>query len=108
MSERRTLRERFEPRLKGRLIAGLLVGVLVGGVLGFLVGLLVFDGRAAATLGFALGGGVAGLLYGALLGSFSALESPDPGHEPSETRHPLSEPAIEEEGSRSSNGSDGR
>jgi len=40
---------------------------------------------------------IAGLLYGTLLGSFAGLESPDPGEEPSETRHPVSQPAIEEE-----------
>jgi hypothetical protein len=44
-----------------------------------------------------LGGIIAGLLYGTLVGSFAGLESPDPGAEPSETAHPLSEPAIEEE-----------
>jgi hypothetical protein len=36
--------------------------------------------------------------YGTLIGSFAGLESPDPGHEPSDAAHPLAEPAVEEEG----------
>jgi hypothetical protein len=89
--------ERFEPRLKSRLSLGLLLGVLVGGILGLLVGFLAFDGRGSAIVACGLGGVIAGLLYGALVGSFAGLESPDPGQEPSDTAHPLSEPAIDEE-----------
>ena len=97
MPQRRTLQERFEPRLKGRLFAGFLIGALVGGALGLLVGILFFDGRTGAIVAAALGGVIAGLLYGALVGSYSSLESPDPGREPSETAHPLDEPAVDEE-----------
>jgi hypothetical protein len=97
MPERQNSNERFEPRLKGRLSAGLLLGVLVGGILGVVVGFLAFDGRGAAIVACGLGGIIAGLLYGALVGSFAGLESPDPGREPSQTAHPLSEPAIDEE-----------
>ncbi len=89
--------ERFEGRLKGRLSAGLLLGVLIGGILGVVVGFLAFDGRGPAIVACGLGGVIAGLLYGTLVGSFAGLESPDPGREPSDTSHPLSEPAIDEE-----------
>jgi len=101
MTERQTLHTRFEPRLRGGLFAGFLLGALVGGTLGFVVGLLAFDGRTGAILACGLGGLVAGLLYGALVGSFAGLESPNPGDEPSETKHPLSQPAVEEEADRS-------
>lgn len=93
----RNLQERFEPRLKGRLFAGFLVGALVGGALGLVVGILFFEGRPGAIIATTLGGVIAGLLYGALVGSFSSLESPDPGAEPSETAHPLEDPAVDEE-----------
>lgn len=96
MPQRRTLQERFEPRLKGRLFAGTVIGVLVGGTLGLVVGILVFD-RTGAVIAATLGGVIAGLLYGALVGSYSSLESPDPGAEPSGTAHPLEEPAVTEE-----------
>ena len=97
MPERQQTLERFERRLKGRLSAGLLLGVLIGGILGVVVGFLAFDGRGPAIVACGLGGVIAGLLYGALVGSFAGLESPDPGREPSDTPHPLSEPAIDEE-----------
>jgi hypothetical protein len=97
MTDRKALREGFEPRLKGRLSAGLILGVLVGGGFGLIVGLFVFERRPGAIAACVLGGVIAGLLYGTLIGSFAGLESPDPGTEPSETEHPLSEPAIEEE-----------
>ena len=97
MTDRKTLHEGFEPRLKGRLSAGLILGALVGGSLGLLIGLFAFEGRAGAIAACVLGGVIAWLLYGALVGSFAGLESPDPGTEPSETQHPLSEPAIDEE-----------
>jgi len=74
-----------------------LIGIVVGGTLGSIVGFIAFDGRAGAIVACALGGIIAGLLYGALVGSFAGLESPDPGREPSETRDPLSEPAVKEE-----------
>ena len=90
MPQRRTLQERFEPRLKGRLFAGTVIGVLVGGALGLVVGILVFD-RTGAVIAATLGGVIAGLLYGALVGSYSSLESPDPGREPSDTERPIAD-----------------
>jgi hypothetical protein len=98
MPDRQNPNERFERRLKGRLSAGLLVGVLVGGILGVIVGFIAFGGRAPAIAACGLGGIIAGFLYGALVGSFAGLESPDPGQEPSETPHPFSEPAVDDEG----------
>jgi hypothetical protein len=68
----------------------------VGGALGLLLGILVFE-RVGAVVAATLGGAIAGLLYGALVGSFAGLESPDPGTEPSETAHPLEDPAVDEE-----------
>jgi hypothetical protein len=97
MPERQHTNELFERRLKGRLSAGLFLGVLVGGILGVIVGILAFEGRGPAIVACGLGGVIAGLLYGTLVGSFAALESPDPGREPSDTPHPLSEPAIDEQ-----------
>ncbi len=86
MPERQHTHEPFERRLKGRLSAGLLLGVLVGGILGVVVGALAFDGRAPAIVACGLGGVIAGLLYGTLVGSFAALESPDRDANPP-TRH---------------------
>jgi hypothetical protein len=97
MTEHRRLQERFEPRLKSRLFAGLLVGSLVGVAIGTVVGFLVFEGRPGAVVASALAGIIAGVLYGTSVGSFAGLESPDPGNEPSETAHPLSDPAVEDE-----------
>ncbi len=97
MSDRRLLHERFEPRLKGRLFAGLAIGAIAGTGLGWLVGFLAFEGRGAAILAVTLGGLIAGAVYGAIVGSFAGLESPRPGSEPSETAHPLADPATERE-----------
>ncbi|MGH7540786.1 MAG: hypothetical protein ACRELC_07295, partial [Gemmatimonadota bacterium] len=54
-------------------------------------------GRPEAIIATAIGGAIAGLLYGGLVGSFSGLESPDPGNEPTDSEHPLAEPPTEEE-----------
>lgn len=64
----------------------------------------MFEGRPGAIAASALAGVIAGLLYGTIVGSFAGLESPDQGKEPSETAHPLSEPAIEEEQAPVDNG----
>lgn len=69
----------------------------MGIAIGIAVGIFAFEGRAGAVAACAIAGLVAGLLYGTIVGSFAALESPDPGQEPSETQHPLSEPAVDEE-----------
>ena len=92
----RELRAGFEPRLRRRLSVGLVSGVLVGAVLGGVIGILAF-GRIGAVITTALAGAIAGLAYGAIVGSFAGLESPQPGAEPSDSEHPLSEPAVEEE-----------
>jgi outer membrane lipoprotein SlyB len=66
---------------------GALAGALVLGAVGLVVGLLVFDG--AGVWAVAIAGAVAGGLLGAFWGGMASLDSPDPGHEPAETAHPL-------------------
>ena len=57
-------------------------------MVGVLVGLLFFD-RSAAILASLLASAVFGLGVGMLVAGYSALESPDPGKEPSDTERPI-------------------
>jgi len=80
--------ERTWGRIQGRLLRGLVIGAIAGTLIGLVLGAIVFKGFGAI-----VGAGVAGLVglggLGAFWGVLSGLESPDPGHEPSEVERPL-------------------
>ncbi len=97
-----------EDRAWGRIQNGVLKGLLVGGVAGAIVGLIIgaivfqrLGAIAAAMLAGAIGLGGLGAFWGVL----ANLESPDPGHEPSEVERPLEVPELtsEEHNRRSPN-----
>jgi hypothetical protein len=88
-------------RIQRRLIAGMLTGAAIGVVVGLVLGAIVFQ-RIGAILAAGLAGaiGIGGI--GAFWGVLAALESPDPGHEPSEVEEPIFEHGLtrEEHGRR--------
>jgi hypothetical protein len=77
-------------RLGARLPLGGVLGAIAGALVGALVGLLFFD-RSAAILAAILASVVFGLGVGMLVAGYSSLESPDSGHEPSDTAMPVSD-----------------
>lgn len=87
--------DRVDPstRVRRRLLGRIVLGAALGSVAGLLVGLLL--GWAAfhrGSTGSSLGVGAAavfGAMMGALLGGYLSLESPRPGHEPSEVDRPV-------------------
>ena len=81
---------RFRRRLSVRLIGGVLLGAALLFGIGFIVGSLAF--RTSVAWGIAIGTAVFGGVAGALIGGMSSLESPDPGLEPSQFEHPVSDP----------------
>ncbi len=89
-----------EDRAWGRIQNGVLKGLLIGGAAGAIVGLIIgaivfqrIGAIAAATLAGAIGLGGLGAFWGVL----ANLESPNPGHEPSEVEHPLEVPELTSE-----------
>jgi predicted phage tail protein len=85
-------------RLSGRLPLGGLLGAIAGAIVGALIGLLFFEG-SAAILASILASTVFGVGVGMLVAGYSSLESPDPGAEPSDTAHPVTDrpEAVREE-----------
>jgi hypothetical protein len=86
-----------EDRTWGRIKDGLLKGMLVGGIagagIGLILGAIVF--RSIGAIAGAVIAGVIGLGgLGAFWGVLSGLESPAPGHEPSEVDRPLDIPGL--------------
>lgn len=89
-----------EDRAWGRIQNGVLKGLLIGGAAGAIVGLIIgaivfqrIGAIAAASLAGAIGLGGLGAFWGVL----ANLESPDPGHEPSDVEHPLEVPELTSE-----------
>ena len=80
--------ERFHKRIGSRLVVGAAVGLMSGLILGAAVGLWWFD-RVSAVAASAIAGSIFGLAVGMLVAGYSALESPDPGKEPSDTERPI-------------------
>ena len=75
-------------RIQDGLLKGLLFGGLAGAAIGLIVGAIVFQGITAVLTSMLAGAiGLGGL--GAFWGVLAGLESPAPGHEPSEVERPL-------------------
>lgn len=80
--------ERHIKRTGKRTVVGGAIGFVVGLTIGVAAGIINFEAFGAiAACGLA--GAIAGLAIGAFTGGMSGLESPAPGHEPSETARPL-------------------
>lgn len=75
-------------RTEKRSVLGGGIGLFAGLMIGVAAGLLNFD-ALGAVVACGLVGAIAGLAIGAFTGGMSALESPAPGNEPSETARPL-------------------
>jgi hypothetical protein len=80
---------RIHRRISSRLLLGAGVGLLVGGSLGAGGGLIFSSIGTPAFWGAVVFGCIFGLGIGMLLLGYSALESPDPGDEPSDTVRPV-------------------
>ena len=91
METRQQLRIRL--RISGRLLLGASVGLLVGASLGAGGGLIFSSVGRPAFWGAVVGGCIFGVGIGMLVLGFSALESPDPGEEPSDTVRPVKDRA---------------
>ena len=82
---------RIGNRLRGRLAVALVAGPLVGLAVGGLIAVLVFGSWGRGAFMTLVGGAIAGTLLALLWGGYSSLESPDPGREPSDTQHPVTD-----------------
>jgi hypothetical protein len=90
--------QRIRTRLGRRLLLGGAIGLACGLVVGALVGIWWFD-RTGAVVTSGIAGAIFGMAVGMLVAGYSALESPDPGKEPSDTERPIAdrtEPTREE------------
>ena len=85
---------RMGSRLARRLTIGLIGGCLIGLVIGAALGATFFEPGDLRFVMSTVGAVVAGTLLGGLWAGYSSLESPDPGHEPSATRRPMSDPEL--------------
>ncbi len=70
---------------------GALIGGAACGLVGLVIGLIVYRPGSTVMWVTFLGAGFFGALAGALAGGMSALESPDPGEEPSQFERPVSD-----------------
>jgi|SRR6186997_1659461 len=82
--------ERIHKRIGSRLVVGGAIGLACGLALGAVLGMWWFQ-RAGAVGASAIAGGIFGIAVGMLTAGYSALESPDPGNEPSDTERPLAD-----------------
>jgi hypothetical protein len=81
--------ERVRRRLPRNLFLGTVVGAVVGAIGGAIVGAAI-GGGSGAIIGLVVGAFfVSG--FGALVGGYGSLESPQPGEEPSQTEHPVTD-----------------
>jgi hypothetical protein len=81
--------ERVRHRLPKNLFIGTVLGAIVGAVGGAIVGAAI-GGASAAVIGLVVGAFfVAG--FGALVGGYGSLESPQPGEEPSQMPRPVAD-----------------
>ena len=76
-------------RLGRGILLGLGIGALAGVAIGTILGATMGTGGATKFWTFFVGAFVACSAVGALVGSYSSLESPQPGREPSDTERPL-------------------
>jgi hypothetical protein len=89
MATRTTRERRFRVRRRRNLVFGIVAGVVLGGAAGILLGLLAFGAGTPGMWAALVAGLIFGLVLGAFEGGMAALESPEPGHEPSQTTHPV-------------------
>ncbi|MBC8090870.1 MAG: hypothetical protein H7Y15_02810 [Pseudonocardia sp.] len=89
MNERAT--RRIGSRLRRRLTIAVLAGPLIGLAIGAVVATVVFDAWGRGATMVVLGAVVASTLLALLWAGYSSLESPDPGHEPSDTERPIAD-----------------
>jgi hypothetical protein len=83
---------RHTSRLSRRLLVGACIGFAACALVGLIVGLIVYRPWSTVMWVTTIGAGFFGAAAGALTGGMSALESPDPGEEPSQFEHPVSDP----------------
>ena len=82
---------RLRDRLKRRLLIASVAGPVIGVVMGILVGSVAFQ---VGGLGFAMvlvGCVIFATAVALLVASYSSLESPDPGAEPSQVERPIAD-----------------
>jgi len=91
--------DRFAARLGTRLRRGIVLGASAGMFAGLVAGILNGSGTTLVLM-WVLGVGLGLGILGSIWGGFFALESPDPGREPFQTREPAFEPAVTEERNR--------
>jgi hypothetical protein len=82
---------RVRRRLGRGVLVGLAAGALVGAVIGAIAGATLGSGGATKFWTFFVAAFIPCAAVGALIGSYSSLESPQPGREPSDTERPLRE-----------------
>lgn len=82
---------RVGARLGRRLVIALVAGPLIGAIVGVIISALVLDGWGRAAAGVVIGSIIACTMLALLWSGYSSLESPDPGHEPSDTDPPLAD-----------------
>ena len=83
--------ERIASRFRRRLGLAVVIGPLLGLAIGAIVGWAVYEGQGGGMALSVVAGGVAGTILSLLWAGYSSLESPDPGREPSDTRHPIAD-----------------
>jgi hypothetical protein len=81
--------ERFGKRLGRNLLTGVVVGILAGLVVGGAIGASVVRDVGPEFWATVVGCVIFGSVMGALVGGYGSLESPNPGHEPSDTARPI-------------------
>jgi hypothetical protein len=80
---------RVGSRLGRGLLLGLALGALAGAVIGAIAGATLGSGGATKFWTFFIAAFVACSALGTLIGSYSSLESPQPGQEPTDTERPV-------------------
>ena len=86
-----TRSERMQRRLGARLTLGAAIGAVAGAIVGFIVGAVASTPGHRAFWMILLACTIFAAMFGALLGGYSSLESPDPGREPSDTERPVAD-----------------
>ncbi|HEY5876152.1 MAG TPA: hypothetical protein VIT64_12665 [Ilumatobacteraceae bacterium] len=89
MSDQAT--RRIGDRLRRRIASAMVVAPLVGLAIGAVISAVVFDSWGRGSVMVLLAAVVASMLLGFLWAGYSSLESPDPGHEPSDTVRPIAD-----------------
>jgi hypothetical protein len=86
--DRRRGDERHARRLTKRVVLGAVLGGVVGAAIGVGAASLTFE-SAGPIAACGIAGAIAGAMFGTFTGGMTALESPDPGREPTEVDRPI-------------------